>query len=319
MKVLLIGAFGNIGTETLRHLLRLGHEVRCFDLSTWRNRRTARGFGDKIDILWGDVRHPADLATAVQDQEVVVHLAFNTDILRSEMDPQWAREINVEGTANILEAMASHPEPRSIVFTSSTSVYGDTQHLPPPCTIFDLINPRLVYARHKVECEGLIKASDLDWCILRMVFSPSISPTRFEPALFHAELDSRMEFIHPTDAGLAIANAVNTIEVWGRTLLVGGGRRCQMTYGSFVRQLMADIGGMPSTAFAPPGSSSYMDWVDSAESQRILTYQQRSMADLVSDRRAAFGRTGRLVPALAPLLRHWLLRQSPYYRARRKR
>lgn len=42
MKVLLTGAFGNLGTHTLRELLAQGHTVRCFDVATEANRRQAR-------------------------------------------------------------------------------------------------------------------------------------------------------------------------------------------------------------------------------------------------------------------------------------
>jgi hypothetical protein len=36
-----------------------------------------------------------------------------------------------------------------------------------------------------------------------------------------------MEYVHSHDVALAIANAIVNDRVWGRLLLIGGGRRCQ--------------------------------------------------------------------------------------------
>ena len=90
MKVLLTGAFGNFGTTTLHNLLEQGHEVRCFDLLTKANRKTASKFENRIETIWGDVRSPDDLALAVHDRDVVIHLAFIVDMLRSDEQPEWA-------------------------------------------------------------------------------------------------------------------------------------------------------------------------------------------------------------------------------------
>ena len=76
MRVLVTGAFGNVGRSTVDELLKQGHRVRCFDLKTRANTKTARSYGDRIEVVWGDLRSPADLAAAVSDQDAgeVLHL-----------------------------------------------------------------------------------------------------------------------------------------------------------------------------------------------------------------------------------------------------
>ncbi len=76
MRVLLTGAFGNVGQSALEELLRQGHRVRCFDLRTKANERAARRYGDRIEVVWGDLRRPEEVARAVEGQDAVVHLAF---------------------------------------------------------------------------------------------------------------------------------------------------------------------------------------------------------------------------------------------------
>jgi len=172
MKVLLTGAFGNFGTTTLHSLLKQGHDVRCFDLETEANQKTAEKFENRIETIWGDVRNPDDLARAVPEMEVVIHLAFIVDMLRSDQQPEWAWEINVGGTKNLLDAMKDQSEPGKIIFASSINVFGHTQHLEPPRTLSDPVQPTSTYTHHKVECEELVKKSGLDWSVLRIAFSP---------------------------------------------------------------------------------------------------------------------------------------------------
>ncbi len=313
MKVLLTGAFGNFGGTTLRNLLEQGHEVRCFDLQTKANRKTAAKYENRIETIWGDVQNPDDLAQAVHDRDVVIHLAFIVDMLRSDEQPEWAWEINVGGTKNLIHAMKGRSRPHKFVFASSISVFGHTQHLPPPRTVSDPVQPTSTYTRYKVECKELVKKSGLDWSILRIAFAPPVAAGGFDPLLFQLELDSRLEFVHPRDVGLAVTNAVSSTEIWGKTLLVGGGSGCQLHYRDFIRQLMVAIGikPLPDDAFALSPSSP-MDWVDSTESQRLLNYQKHPFEDYVSEIPESMGSTRNLVRLLGPLIRRSMLSQSPF-------
>jgi nucleoside-diphosphate-sugar epimerase len=233
-------------------------------------------------------------------------------MLRSDEQPEWAWEINVAGTKNLLDAMKAHSDPGKIIFASSTSVFGHTQHLDPPRTLSDPVQPTSTYTRHKVECEELVKNSGLDWSVLRIAFAPQAAGS-FDPVLFELELDSRLEFVHPRDVGLAVTNAVSSTEIWGKTLLVGGGSGCQLYYRDFIRQLTDAIGirALPEDAFTLPPSSP-LDWVDSTESQRLLNYQKHSFEDYIREIPASMGSGRYLVRLLSPLIRRSMLSQSPY-------
>ncbi|NOZ28838.1 MAG: NAD(P)-dependent oxidoreductase [Chloroflexi bacterium] len=323
MKVLLTGAFGNIGQGTLEELLRRGHTVRCFDLQSRDNERAARRFHGRIEVFWGDLRRPEDVAAAVVGQDVVVHLAFvipklSATGIESEKQPDWAYGINVEGTRNLLQAMrAITPSPPRILFTSSYHVYGRTQHLPPPRRVADPVDPLEHYARHKVICEQLVRESGLTWAIFRLA---AALPVRLilDPGMFDVPLSNRIEFIHPRDVALAIANALESDEVWGRMWLIGGGPRCQYTYREIVSRVLGavEIGMLPEDAFATAPYST--DWLDTTESQRVLRYQRRDLEDYVQDMKAELGFRRHLVRAFRPLIRYWLLRKSPYCRDGRR-
>jgi len=316
--VLLTGAFGNIGTHTLDELLARGYTVRCFDVKSKANEKAAKRYGKRIEVVWGDLRNSEDVAGAVRDQDVVLHLAFvipklSATGVNSEDRPDWARAVNVGGTRNLIEAMKALPAPPRLLFSSSLHVYGRTQDQPPPRTVADPLRPVEHYAHHKVECEKLVRDSGLTWAIFRL---PATLPIRMivDVGMFDVPLDNRIEYAHGRDVGTAIANAVECEGVWDKTLLIGGGVRCQYTYRDVMRQVLEamGIGALPAEAFSDVPYST--DWLDTTESQSLLNYQQRTLDDYVQDLMAALGFRRHLIRLFRPLVRSWLLAKSPYYR-----
>lgn len=322
MKVLLTGAFGNIGTSTLEALVKRNHQIRCFDLKTLANEQVAKRFAGQIEVVWGDLRQPAEVAAAVQGQDVVLHVAYvipklSVTGVNSEERPDWARAINVDGTRNLLNALRAQPTPPKLIFTSSLHVFGRTQDQAPPRTAADPVQPVEHYAHHKVECEQLIKESGLTWMILRLA---AALPVRLilDLGMFDVPLDNRIEYVHTRDVGVALANAVDCAGGWGKILLIGGGPKCQLHYRELLTQVLTavGVGPLPAEAFTTVQYS--VDWLDTTESQKLLNYQQRTLADYIQDTQQIMGFRQPLVKLLRPLVRRWLLSHSPYYRAARR-
>jgi nucleoside-diphosphate-sugar epimerase len=257
MKVLLTGAFGNIGHETIKHLLKQDHQVRCLDLDTKANRRTARESKGRVEAVWGDVTSRPSVEAAMKDQDIVIHLANYIDVMWMEAHPDEARKVNVGGTVNVIEAMkAGLSQGRKLIYISSIGVWGNTRRPLPGLKASDPVSPLTVYGRQKVECEEMVKNSGLDWYILRLAFAPPLKGDRIETAavLFEAPLDVHLDFVDPRDVGLAIANSVTSGEVWQKTLIIGGGSRNQMLYRDFIKTFFGFLGAIPEGAFAPPDS-----------------------------------------------------------------
>jgi len=319
MNVLVTGGLGNVGRNCLAELCRQKHQVTSFDLSTAPNRRAAERISFGLRPVWGDIRSPEDVAPAVAGQDVVVHLAFVLPPA-SEDRPELARDINVNGTTNLLQAMKVVQPPPRIIFISSFSVFGDCQLKPPPRTVADPVEPMDNYNRHKVECEALVRQSGLEWVILRLAVVPPLTLGGFSPKMFDIPPNTRIEFVHPRDVALAVANAVTSPEAWGKVLLIGGGSGSQLYYRDFVGRMTEamGVGRLPDEAFADCASA-YCDWLDTAESQQLLRYQQSSFGDFVLEVARMLGFKRRLIPLMAPLIRRWMLNQSPHYRVRTRR
>lgn len=314
MKVMVTGAFGNLGTSALQELLRQGHTVRAFARPTRRAARTARRFAGAVEIMWGDMRRPEDVARAVRGQDVLVHLAYVLPPA-SEDNPAQAQEINVGGTAALIAAAQEQPQRPRLLFASSFDVFGPTQDQPPPRRGSDPVRATDAYSHHKLACEVAIQSSGLEWAIFRFADVPPLAGRRPHPIMFRIPLETRFEVLHPHDAGLAIANALRCPAIWGTVSLIGGGPSCQVYYRDYLGAMLGamGIGPLPEEAF---GHEPYCtDWLDTTESQRWLTYQRHTFAEVVRDVTAALGPARHFVPLVRPLVRSWMLRMSPYYRA----
>jgi len=272
-------------------------------------------------VVWGDLRRPEDVAAAVRDQEVVVHLAFiipklSATGVESEVRPAWAREINVGGTQNLLNAMKALPRPPRIIFTSSCHVYGRTQNQPPPRTVSDPLQPTEHYTHHKIECERMVRASGLEWTIFRLAATLPLT-MKLDPGMFDVPLNNRMEFVHTRDVGLAIANGVSSEGVWGKILLIGGGPHCRLYYREIAERTLnaMGVGMLPEEAFSSTPFA--VDWLDTTESQRLLKYQRHDLGDYIREMVTLLGYRRYLMRMFRPIVRWWLLRKSPYLRGSR--
>ncbi len=323
MRVLVTGAFGNVGAFATRELVLRGHEVRCLDLPTRANkssasrlRRWASRFGGRLEVAWCDLRQPRDTAVAVAGQEAIAHLA-GVIPPASEARPDWARDINVGGTRNLLAAARVEPGPPRVVFASSVSVFGKAQNLPPPRLVSDPVEPTDHYSSHKIECERMLRASGLPWTVLRFGAIPSLDLRVLDAltlrAMFEVPLDTRIELVHPADAGLAVANAALSSKVWGRVLLIGGGPSCQLYQRVYVGRLLdaAGIGRFPELAYGH--TPFYTDWMDTTESEALLSYQRHTAEDFAREMALTLGCKRHLARMFRPMIRSWILRFSPYW------
>ena len=313
MRVLVTGAFGNVGTYAVEELLNRGATVRCLDVPSSLSRKKSRPYERKTEIVWGDIRDPGTVARAVNSMDAVVHLAFIIPP-KSEKQPAWAETINVGGTWNLLQAaLASHTRPR-IVFSSSIALYGRTQHLAPPRKADERLHPYQEYAYQKLTCEQMLHASGLPWVILRFGAVPPIEFGELDPLMFEVRMDDRMEYLAPMDAGAAVAAAATLPGLEGKTLMVAGGPSCQVTGRQFMRRSFEalGIGMLPESAFSQ--IPFHCDFMDTEESERLLHYQHHSFEETLALQKKSLGWKLLFVPVIRPFLRRKLLAMSPYYR-----
>lgn len=135
MKLLITGGAGYIGSHTCAELLDAGYELVVVDnlsnSSIESIRRVEEISGKKIDFHKVDLldREALDRVFASSPVEAVIHFAGKKAVGESASIPLSYYENNITGTLNLLEAMKKH-QVRKIVFSSSATVYGETQRVP---------------------------------------------------------------------------------------------------------------------------------------------------------------------------------------------
>ena len=129
MDYLVTGGAGFIGSNIAEHLVRQGSSVRVFDDFSSGKRENVRSLADKAEIVEGDLRDPKSIQHAISGVRFVLHLGAIPSVIRSVEDPRTTSEVNITGTVNLLLAARAAGVQR-VIFTSSSSVYGDTPTLP---------------------------------------------------------------------------------------------------------------------------------------------------------------------------------------------
>jgi UDP-glucose 4-epimerase len=179
MRILVTGGAGYIGSHTVLLLLEEGHEVHVFDnlsnSSPEALLRVGELTGHNARLHVGDLLDEGRLQEVFEAArpEAVIHFAGLKAVGESVAKPLMYYRNNVTGTLNLLEAMEAH-DVRTLVFSSSATVYGETLELPiTESTALSATNP---YGRTKLHIEGMLDdlaGSDPRWSIAKLrYFNP---------------------------------------------------------------------------------------------------------------------------------------------------
>jgi dTDP-L-rhamnose 4-epimerase len=125
MRVLVTGAAGFIGSHVMEAMAAAGYEVRGLDsLSPAVHDGKPSYLPDDLDLRVADVRDSVAVADALEGVDAVCHLAAMVGLGVSLADLPLYADVNVTGTAVLLDAMGRKGVSR-LVLSSSMVVYGE--------------------------------------------------------------------------------------------------------------------------------------------------------------------------------------------------
>jgi len=223
MRIFLTGATGFIGRLLLERLRREGaDEVRCLVSDPSRLPADPR-----VTPVRGRLPHDVGgIVAALAGCDRVIHLAGPTGNAR----PEEHRRVHVDGTAALVGAAREAGVPRFVHVSTIAVTYPEKKHYP--------------YARAKEEAEAVVRASGLDWAILRPTIvlgarSPLLRPLG---ALASAPVlplpgggRATIQPVHVDDVAAALAALAREPSLGGRTVELGG--RDTVTFGAFLARL----------------------------------------------------------------------------------
>lgn len=145
--ILITGGAGFIGSRLALHLLVAGHRVRVLDTLASQIHGSDPGLSPlfrsidgKVEFFRGSVTCRADLMSVLPGVDTVVHLAAETGTGQSMYAIRHYVDVNVGGTAMLLDLIANEPFPvRKLVVASSRAVYGEGKYR---CAAHGVVYPR---------------------------------------------------------------------------------------------------------------------------------------------------------------------------------
>jgi UDP-glucose 4-epimerase len=178
-QILVTGGAGYIGSHTVVELLAQGHDIVVVDnfvnSKAESLRRVEKISGRKVECVKADIRDRAVMRNIFSSHQIsaVIHFAGLKAVGESVEMPLLYYDVNVHGSLVLFEEMAAAGV-KSLVFSSSATVYGDPQSVPIREDFpLSVTNP---YGRSKLMIEDILRdvfRADPSWKIaLLRYFNP---------------------------------------------------------------------------------------------------------------------------------------------------
>jgi len=323
--ILLTGATGSVGYETLKELLRKRdkYKIKVFDIKNKKTIKKLKPYKNYVEIIWGNITDKNDAEKAVKDSDIIIHTAALIPPAADEFT-ELAEKINVTGTKNIINAVNKYNPEAFVIYTSSISVYGDRLENP-EITIFDELkpSPKDYYAETKIRAEKYLKINTKNYTIFRLsaVMNPKM---KLDPLFFHMPLNTSLEIVTVRDVAFALALATEKKDYLNERIFnLGGGEKCRILYNEFLNKNFKLFGlkelKFPEYAFAEKNFHCGY-YKDTNLLNNILHFQRDTIDDYleqVSEKINPFKK--KLTQILKPLILKKLLTKSEPYEAYLKR
>ncbi len=328
MRILITGAFGNIGKSVVEESHKRGHEIVVFDVESKKTRRDARKYREKIQrVVFGDVRHFEDVREAVRGCDAVIHLAAIIPPA-SKTRRELTMDVNYGGTVNLVNAIRETGRVIPFVLTSSASVMGPTQLRD---ELVDRNDPLVVtgnYEESKIKCEEFLRENADNYLIFRLAgVLPTLSILslgRILPLLeeiFDMHRDMRLEMITDADVATALVAGVEKLKSGltrrNQAYILGGGEKngWRLRGGEFLSRFFGVLSlPLPDQKYFTQDINCYhLDWYDTEEAQREFSFQNNSVEDYLRRMKKEFGGFRFLIVLFQRVIMRRLVKMSPYH------
>ncbi len=145
-RILITGGLGFIGSNLAIVLVRCGAKVLLVDAmlkGMGGNLFNIKPIEKDIDINYSDIRDENSMNVLVKDKDYIFHLAGQNDHVLSLSNPFPDIDINIKGSAILLEACKKNNPDVRLIYTGTRGEYGSAARL--PVSEEDPINPKGIY------------------------------------------------------------------------------------------------------------------------------------------------------------------------------
>jgi dTDP-glucose 4,6-dehydratase len=294
-KILVTGADGFIGSHLVEHLVRHGFDVRAFVLYNSFNSwgwldSCAPDVADHFDVFSGDIRDPHGVRMAMQDCDVVLHLAALIGIPYSYHSPDTYVDTNIKGTLNVLQA-ARDLGVDQVIHTSTSEVYGSAQFV--PITELHPLEGQSPYSASKIGADQMALAFHRSFGTPVTVIRPfnTYGPRQSARAVIPTVITQlasgggpvRLGSMHPTrdfsyvsDTVSGFVSAIGSESSFGEVINLGSGFEVSIAE---TVQMIADLMGVTANVqtrderVRPPLSEVDRLWAGNSKAKELLGWQ----------------------------------------------
>jgi uncharacterized protein YbjT (DUF2867 family) len=231
MTILVTGGAGFVGNNIINKLVVAGHPVRAMVRSIDKADKRLRKFGDKVEIVQGDVTQRSSLPPLLEGVTAIIH----TVAISMEKGGQTYDEVNYQGTVNLVDAATDAGVKRFI----NISQNGADSSLP------------YRFLASKGKAQDYVAASKLDWTALRpsTIFGPQDEffntfsrLVRLTPIIFPLIGGGTATFqpVSVLDVAEAAVRSLNDDNTIGKDLALGGPE--VLTLGEIEKRVIAALG-----------------------------------------------------------------------------
>uniref|UniRef100_A0A7C4YH28 NAD-dependent epimerase/dehydratase family protein n=1 Tax=candidate division WOR-3 bacterium TaxID=2052148 RepID=A0A7C4YH28_UNCW3 len=156
--VLITGGLGFIGSNLAIKLVELGAKVTIADAMIPEyggNLFNVEPIKDKIHINFTDIRSETSMEYLVRNQDYIFHLAGQVSHIMSLSNPFPDIDINIKGTAVIMEALKKFNRDAIVVYTGTRGQYGSAVSL--PVNEEAPLKPKGIYEISNLAAEQIVK------------------------------------------------------------------------------------------------------------------------------------------------------------------
>lgn len=153
-RILITGGCGFVGANLIEILReKTDYHIRVLDNESMGRADWIKQF--EVEFTHGDIRSYEDLRDALKDIDLVVHLAADTRVMDSILDPTLNFETNVAGSFTLLSTMREMGVQSLVNASTGGAILGE---VPPPVSEEMVPNPVSPYGASKLAVEGYCSA-----------------------------------------------------------------------------------------------------------------------------------------------------------------
>ena len=151
--ILVTGAGGWLGSELTKQLLEQGNKVRALNFNETESLKELKAkYGEKLEIVLGDICNTEIVDNTMKQVDVVYHLAAKVHCVPTNKEEEEAfYKVNADASKNIFEKALENNVKR-IIFFSTVSVYKQSNEI---ITTNSIKEPNTAYGKSKLEAENI--------------------------------------------------------------------------------------------------------------------------------------------------------------------